>query len=89
MFWLFKKLITLGIFVGLILVILQLDYQGKPVREHLRVVWESPLVQEVSRQVRKLASQWGSKTNSGPPMEELKEKERRELEKLLEQESKE
>ena len=87
MFWLFRKLITLAIFVGLILVILNLDYQGKPVREHLRVVWDSPLVREVSRQVQTWIG--SHKNNSGPPMEELKEQDRKELEKVLERESKE
>lgn len=89
MFWLVRKLFFLGILALLVWVILNLEYQGRPVKKHVSELVKTPLVQEITRQVRGAVASYLKKDvkESGPAMEELGETERRELEKLLKEEA--
>ncbi len=89
MFWLLKKLLTLVVFVGLILVILNLDYKGRPVRDYAAEFLKAPLIQEISRQAKQIVVGYLHKDlkNSAPAMEKIEEQERQELEKVIEHET--
>ncbi|MBI2083078.1 MAG: hypothetical protein HYT76_05870 [Deltaproteobacteria bacterium] len=88
MFWLLRKLFFLGVLGALFWVILQLDYQGRPVKDHVREFLNAPLIQEIVRQVRGEVDSYLKKRNlpTGPAMENIDEKEKEKLEEVLEKE---
>ena len=90
MLWLIRKLVMLAVFAGLLWVILQLDYKGRPVKDYLGEFLQAPLVQEIVRQGRGAVMGYVKKDlkKETPAMEELEESERKELERVLEEESK-
>lgn len=89
MFWLLRRLFSLAVLVALVWVILQLDYQGRPVKDRVSEVIHSPLVQEVTRQVKGAVLGYLKKDlkESPPAMEKLDEKDRADLEKVLKEQA--
>ncbi len=90
MLWLIRKLLMLAVFAALVWLILQLDYKGRPVKDYANEFLQAPLVREIVRQGKGLAAGYLKKDlkEESPAMEEVGEEERRELEKVLEEESK-
>ncbi len=90
MFWLLKKLVLLALIAGFVMWLLQLEYQGRPVRERAREFLQAPLIQEIVRQAKEAVSGYLKKeikVPQGPAMEKIEEGERKELEKVLEKEA--
>ena len=89
MLWLLKKLLILGVVIGLVILVLNLDYQGVPIKQRIETVLKTPLVQEISRQARGIVVGYLKKDvqELAPAMEEIGEKERKDLERLLEEAS--
>ena len=90
MFWLLRKLVTIGVIVGLIWVILQLDYHGRPVKDRLGTLCRTPLVQEIGRRIKGAVGGYLKKDlkgESGPAMEELEPGDREKLKQVIEEES--
>jgi hypothetical protein len=86
---LIRFIFTWGIIVGLVWVILQLDFQGKPVKERVSEFIKAPLIQEVVRQAKGVAVGLLTKDlKDEPAMEKVKNEERALLEKVLEEEAK-
>jgi hypothetical protein len=96
MIWLFKKIFGLGIAIALVFFALQLQIGGRPAKDYVADVYQSPIVQEAIRQGKGIVLSYlhkdvtpsgESEGVSGPPMEHLEEDERRELEDVLKKES--
>ncbi|MBI2067325.1 MAG: hypothetical protein HYW02_04040 [Deltaproteobacteria bacterium] len=86
--WLF----TWGLVAGLLWIILQLEYKGTPVKEHLGQFLKAPLIQEVFRQGKGVVSGWFKKEENGPhgeTMDRLRDEDREALEEVLKKEGKE
>ena len=91
MFWLLKKIFGLGVFVAVLFFALQLRVGGRPLKDYLIDFYRAPLVQEAIRQGREVLQKYLHKDvgggGEGPAMEKVSEEEKKELEQVLERES--
>ena len=89
-FWLIKKIISLVVLVVVVIFVLNFKVRGRPIQDYLNEVFRSPLIQEVVRQGKEMVMGYLHKDIQppGPAMEKLEETERKELEKVLEKETK-
>ncbi|MBI1910203.1 MAG: hypothetical protein HYS22_08555 [Deltaproteobacteria bacterium] len=91
MFWLLKKILFWTAAVFLILWILKIPYEGKPVKEHLLEFYRAPLIQEIVRFGRETVGEqldkFLNKEGAEKPMENLNSEDRKKLEGLLKKES--
>lgn len=84
MFWLLKKLISLALLALLIMFILNLDYQGKPVRDSLQGFLKAPLVQSLYQSAKWKALGYLQKDLKTEPLDnKISDEERRKLEELI------
>lgn len=96
MFWLLRKLLFWGVIVALAIWLLQMPYNGRPLKDYIAEFYHSPLMQEGVRftktvtreQLDKFYKKRGQKPLEEKPMEEIDEEARQDLEKIIEQESK-
>ncbi len=112
MFWLFRKIFSLGVLAALIFLVLHVEVKGHLLKEYVIAFYESPMVQQVVSSAKesllemvenleKKKAMTGS-ANSGlsedskaskdspasKPLENLKEDEVKELEKVLKKQNK-
>lgn len=94
MFWVLRKILFLLVLGGLIVVILNLEYQGRPVKDHVKEIVKTPLIQEINRQVKGMVLSYLKKDVKEEDLrgvrralEDISEEERKDLEKVIEKES--
>ncbi len=89
MIWLIRKIFGLGVFVALIFLALQFQVAGRPVKDYVIEFYQTPLIQEAVRQAQEaFSSRFGAKQDrtsieTTPPLEDLDDKERSDLDHLL------
>lgn len=93
MIWLIKRLFGVGVFAAVVFFALQFPVGGRPLKSYLTDFYRSPLVQEAIRQGKGWVVKYLQKDvgigleEGGPAMEKVSDKERKELEKVLEKET--
>lgn len=90
MFWLMKKIFSLGVLVAIVFFVFQYKIGGKTVKDYAVEFYDSPIFQEAVRQGNTALREYLAKKESGQPQKEdapamdpLSEEERAELEKVL------
>ena len=87
MFWLLRKIFSLGVLLALLFFVLQFKIGGKAVKDHLLSFYKIPLIQEISRQGKEIVLGYLRKdVGSGPAMERIEEEEKEELKRVIERE---
>ncbi len=89
MFWLLKKLFSLGIFAALVFFALQFKVGGKPLKDYVIAFYQAPLTQEILRQGEGIVRGYLEKDvhrgkDSPAPVEDIQDEERDELKRVIE-----
>lgn len=88
MFWLLKKLISLALLALLVTFLLNLTYQGRPVRDRVNEFLKAPLVQAVySFSKEKVLGYLQKDLQIKEPLDKISDEERKDLDKLLDKET--
>lgn len=101
MIWLFKKLFGIAVTIAIIFFALHLQIGGRQAKDYIVEAWKNPIVQAVVQQGKEtvmgylnkdispsVTSPTGAKDDSAPPMEQLEDDERKELENVLQDKAK-
>jgi uncharacterized protein YpuA (DUF1002 family) len=91
MFWLIKKIVFWGIFIGVVIWVLNMPYNGRPLKTYLTEFYESPIVKEGIRFTKTIAKDQLDKfykDHGEEPMETLSNQDRKELDAIIEQNGK-
>jgi len=91
MIWLLKKIFSLAVLAALVLVGLQIQVGGRPLKDYVVGLYRSPLAQEGMRQAKDAVTSYlqkdlqpsAAKDDGQAPMDQIKDDERQELEKVL------
>jgi len=99
MIWLIKKILSLAILAALIVVAMQFQVGGRPLKDYVIGLYRAPIVQEGMRQAKEAVTSYlqkdvqsssptsavtgGVKEKDSAPMDRINDDERQELEKVL------